>query len=468
MEGLGRRALDLVIHHFETNRENSVAVTLSRQQTERMLRTPLPEQATPVGELVEILARDVFPNALKSDHPRFYAFVPSPTNFVSVIGDLLISGHNLFAGHWMAASAAGQIEINVIDWLNELVGFPTKAGGGILVSGGSMANLSAIACAREAKLGGPNEKAIVYCSDQTHSSMAKGLRILGFRPGQKRTVATDDGFRLSIPALEAAIAADRAAGLLPFCVVANGGTTNTGAVDPLGALADLCAREKLWLHVDGAYGAAAVITDRGRAALSGIDRADSITLDPHKWLFQPYELGCLLVRDSTTLQKAFRVEDEDHADYLEDVTRWVKNDVNFFECGIQLTRSFKALKLWLSLRAFGLGEFRRAIEIGFEMADHAERTLRAAGTWEIVTPSQMGVVTFRWRDDSKTAAQIDAITKGTVELMREDGYALVMSTSLRHRPVLRLCPINPSTNRGEIEETIRRLALFSAEVGARV
>jgi glutamate/tyrosine decarboxylase-like PLP-dependent enzyme len=250
-------------------------------------------------------------------------------------------------------------------------------------------------------------------------------------------------------------------------VVANGGTTNTGAVDPLGPLADLCAREKLWLHVDGAYGAAAVITERGRAALAGMERADSITLDPHKWLFQPYELGCLLVRDASVLQKAFRVEDEDHADYLEDVTRHVQHDVNFYECGVQLTRSFKALKLWLSMRAFGLGEFRRAIEIGFEMADHAERTLRAAGTWEVVTPSQMGVVTFRWRDATKTDAQIDAITRGTVDLMREDGYALVMSTALNGRAVLRLCPINPSTNRAEIEETIARLGRFSKIVSAR-
>ncbi len=465
MHALGTRALDLVIHHFETNRENPVAVTLPRAQTERMLRTALPETATPVDELVDILAHEVFPNALKSDHPRFYAFVPSPTNFVSVIGDLLISGHNLFAGHWMAASAAGQIEINVLDWLNELVGFPS-GGGGILVSGGSMANLSAIATAREARLGGPNEKAIVYCSDQTHSSMAKGLRILGFRAEQKRTIATDDGFRLSIPALEAAIADDRAAGRVPFCVVANGGTTNTGAIDPLGALADICARENLWLHVDGAYGAAAVITERGRAALAGLERADSITLDPHKWLFQPYELGCLLVRDAGVLRQAFRVEDEDHADYLEDVTRHVQHDVNFYECGIQLTRSFKALKLWLSMRAFGLGEFRRGIERGFEMADHAERTLRASGTWEVVTPSQMGIVTFRWRDDSKTAAQIDAITRATVDLMREDGYALVMSTALSGRPVLRLCPINPGTTSGEIEETIRRLGRFSTEASA--
>jgi glutamate/tyrosine decarboxylase-like PLP-dependent enzyme len=145
----------------------------------------------------------------------------------------------------------------------------------------------------------------------------------------------------------------------------------------------------------------------------------------------------------------------------------VQHDVNFYECGVQLTRSFKALKLWLSMRAFGLGEFRRAIEIGFEMADHAERTLRAAGTWEVVTPSQMGVVTFRWRDATKTDAQIDAITRGTVDLMREDGYALVMSTALNHRPVLRLCPINPSTNRAEIEETIARLGRFSKIVSAR-
>jgi len=456
MHALGTQALELVIHHFETNRESAVAVTLPRTQTERTLRTPLAEQGTPVSELVELLARDVFPNALKSDHPRFYAFVPSPTNFVSVIGDLLISGHNLFAGHWMAASAAGQIEINVLDWLNELVGFP-KGSGGILVSGGSMANLSAVAAAREVKLGGPNEKAVVYCSDQTHSSMAKGLRILGFRPEQKRTVATDDGFRLSIAALESAIAGDRAAGRLPFCVVANGGTTNTGAVDPLGPLADLCHREDIWLHVDGAYGAAAVITERGRAALAGMERADSITLDPHKWLFQPYELGCLLVRDAAVLRRTFRVDDEDHADYLEDVVRHVQHDVNFYERGIQLTRSFKALKLWLSMRAFGLAEFRRAVQVGFDMADHAERTLRAAGTWEVVTGSQMGVVTFRWRDASKTAAEIDAITRGTVELMRADGYALVMSTVLKGRPVLRLCPINPATNRGEIEETIVRL-----------
>jgi glutamate/tyrosine decarboxylase-like PLP-dependent enzyme len=465
MRALGDRALELVIRHFETSRDAPVARTLPRAETERLLRTPLPVHGTPVNELLDIVARDVFPNSLKTDHPRFYAFVPSPTNFVSVIGDLLTSGHNVFAGHWMAASAAAQIEITVLDWLKELVGFPAE-GAGIFVSGGSMANLTAIAAAREVRLGGPDERAIVYCSDQTHSSVAKGLRVIGFRPEQRRTVATDADLRLSMTALEAAIRADRAAGRVPFCVVANAGTTNTGAVDPLDPLADLCAREKLWLHVDGAYGAAAVITPRGKTALAGLGRADSVTLDPHKWLFQPYELGCVLVRDGSVLQRAFRVEDEDHPDYLVDVLRHVQHDVNFYEYGVQLTRSFKALKLWLSLRAFGLAEFRRAVDVGFDMAELAERVLRDDGRWTIVTPAQMGIVTFRWSGVKRTDAEIDEITRRTVDLMREDGYALVMSTTLRGRPALRLCPINPATTPAEIRETIARLGRFSVEAGA--
>lgn len=466
MRALGDRAMGLVIKHFETNRDAPVARGISRPEADRLLRTPLPEAGTPVNELLDILARDVFPNSLRSDHPRFFSFVPSPSNFVSVVGDLLTSGHNVFAGHWMAASGAGQIEIMVIDWMKELIGFPA-AGGGILVSGGSMANISAIAAARDSRLGGPNEKAIVYCSDQTHSSVAKGLRIIGFRPNQKRTVATDAEFRLSVPALEAAIREDRAAGQIPFCVVANAGTTNTGAVDPLDALADLCARESLWLHVDGAYGAAATITERGRSAMPGLGRADSVTLDPHKWLFQPYEIGCLMVRDSETLRHAFRVEDDDHPDYLVDVMRHVEHDVNFFEYGPQLTRSFKALKLWLSFRAFGLADFRRAIEAGFAMADYAERALRADGRWEIVTPSQMGIVTFRWRDATRSDAGIDAITARTADLMREDGYALVLSTTLRKRPALRICAINPNTTTAEIDETVARLGRFSGQAAAQ-
>lgn len=466
MQALGERALAMVIDHFETNRDAPTARTLSREEAARLLHTPPPETGTPVDVLLETLAQQVFPYTFKADHPRFYAFVPSPTNFVSVVGDFLMSGHNVFAGHWLASSAATQIELTVIDWLRQACALPEGAGG-ILVSGGSMANLSAIVAAREAKLGGHDMRAVVYCSDQTHSSMFKGLRILGFGREQRRAVATDDRFRLSVPALEAAIAADRAAGRLPFCVVANAGTTNTGAVDPLEELAALCTREGLWLHVDGAYGAAAALTERGTAAMPGLGLADSITLDPHKWLFQPYELGCLLVRDARHLQQAFRIDDDDHADYLADVSRHIQQDVNFYDRGVQLTRSFKALKLWLSMRAFGLAEFRRAIAVGFDMAEAAEAMLREDPRWEIVTPAQMGIVTFRWRDDALTAEELDARQQQVVDLMRADGYALVMSTMLKGRPALRLCPIHPGTNEGEIRETIVRLVrCWEAVAGA--
>ncbi len=467
MRAVGTRALDMVIDHYQNARERPVANTMPRAEAERRLRTSIPEHGEPVEQLLDTLSRDVFPHTFQTDHPRFYAFVPGPGNFISAVGDFLTSAHNIFAGHWMASSSAAQIEITVLGWLQELCGYPADAGG-IFVSGGSMANLSAIAVAREVRLGGPDPLAVVYCSDQTHSSMAKGLRIIGFAPEQRRTVACDGEYRLSVPDLTRAIAEDRAKGLKPFVVVANGGTTDTGAVDPLDDLADLCEREELWLHVDGAYGAAAVITERGRAALVGLHRAHSITLDPHKWLFQPFELGCLLVRDAGALERTFGLHDDDHANYLTDVRRHISEEVNFFERGAQLTRSFKALKLWLSLRTFGLGEFRRAIDVGFDMAEAAERMLREDDRWTIVTPARLGVVTFRWTDATRTAAEIDAIQAAAVDRMATDGYALVMSTILRGKTALRLCPIHPATTEAELSETLRRIALFAEEASARL
>lgn len=466
MQALGEQALAMVIDHTEQIREQPTTTSLSRGEASRRLPTPILETPTPPGELLDLLARDVFPNAFRADHPRFYAFVPSPSNFVSAVGDFLTSGHNVFSGHWLASSAASQIELTVLEWLQQACGYPAEAGG-IFVSGGSMANLSAIVVARETRLGGHDPQSVVYYSDQTHSSMSKGLRVLGFGKTQRRMVASDASLRLDIGALEAAIAADRAAGMRPFCVVANAGTTNTGAVDPLPALADLCAREGLWLHVDGAYGAAAVLHPRGAAALEGLGRADSITLDPHKWLFQPFEIGCLLVRDAQAMKAAFRVEEDDHADYLADISRHIQDDVNFFERGIQLTRSFKALKLWLSLRTFGVAAFRQGIQVGFDVADFAQQWLEASGQWEIVTPSQMGIVTFRWRGPGLSPDAVDALTARVVDRLREDGYATVMSTLLHGRPALRLCPIHWDATTEEMATTLAMLTRFAEEDSAR-
>jgi glutamate/tyrosine decarboxylase-like PLP-dependent enzyme len=252
--------------------------------------------------------------------------------------------------------------------------------------------------------------------------------------------------------LKHAIAADRAAGLRPFCVVGNGGTTSTGAVDPLGALADICAAEGLWLHLDGAYGAATAITARGRVALAGMERADSISLDPHKWLFQPIECGCVLLRDERNLPATFRSV----PGYLRDSDLGAA-EVNFRDHGIQLTRSFRALKLWMSIQYFGLDAFRAAVERGMELAEIAERRLRESGRWEILSPAAMGIVAFSYRIEGADGAESDAINRRIAERSFADGYALLSTTVLRDRTVLRLCTINPRTSDADIASTIGRL-----------
>jgi glutamate/tyrosine decarboxylase-like PLP-dependent enzyme len=266
--------------------------------------------------------------------------------------------------------------------------------------------------------------------------------------------------RMDVRALEEAVVDDRRSGKRPFCIVASAGTTNTGAVDPLEEIAALGAEHDVWVHVDGAYGAAAALTARGRSALKGLDRADSIALDPHKWLFQPFEIGCVLVRDARHLRLAFAVHPEDNASYLHDVGRMAEREVVFYEHGVQLTRSFRALKLWTSLRIFGLSAFRETIDRGIELAEVVERMLRADPAWEVVTPAQLAVVTFAPRRPDLTVAECNAVVERAVERLTADGYAMLTSTHVRGRTVLRFCLIHPDARLDEVRETADRLARF--------
>jgi glutamate/tyrosine decarboxylase-like PLP-dependent enzyme len=246
--------------------------------------------------------------------------------------------------------------------------------------------------------------------------------------------------------LERAIEKDRAEGKRPFCVIASAGTTNTGAIDPLSELSRLCKDRNLWLHVDGAYGAASVICNRGRDLLDGLELADSLSLDPHKWLFQPFEIGCVLVRELAHLRDTFLILPE----YLRD-TQQHSTEFNFTDHGLQLTRGFRALKLWMSIKVFGMAAFRAAVERGFALAEFTEARLRKMPGWEIVTPAQMGIVCFRYEsaDDAAHLRLVQGILK--------DGFALITSTVLQGRTVLRTCTINPRTTESDIEETLVRL-----------
>lgn len=451
MRSLGYRVVDLLVDHFATDNDEGTGRAPSRDELEGRLREALPEDGQDPHAVLDQVEDDILPNTMRVDNPRFFGFVPGPNNFIGVLADTLAAGFNIFSGTWISGAAAAQVELVVIDWLRELCGLPETARG-LFTSGGSMANVTALAAARHAMLDDDVTDAVAYCSDQTHTSVDRALRLLGFGPDQLRRLPPDDEFRLDPAALSDAIAKDRAAGRRPFCVIASAGTTNTGAVDPLPALADVADAEDLWLHVDGAYGAAAVICEQGRERLDGLDRADSLTMDPHKWLFQPFEIGGVLVRDGQHLRRAFRLE----AEYLEDAIG-EEDEVNFSAYGIQLTRSFRALKLWMTLKVFGRNHVAEAVRRGFERAEQAERLLRDRPEWDVVTPAQMGIITFRCAPDGWTEDEVDALNRRLAPAISDEGEIFLTKTTLNGRPVLRLCPINPRTTPEDIRETIDRL-----------
>lgn len=457
MRALGYLVIDTLVEHFDNLTRGRAGWIGDRTALEALFQEPVPEQGRDAGALVQRLASTLFETMIHVDHPRFFAFVPSPGNFVGAMADALASGFNPFVGTWFSGSGPAEIELVTINWLRQLCGLPETAEG-LFVSGGSMANLTALAVARHAVLDNEMVNATVYYSDQTHSSIDRALRVLGFAPAQIRRLPSDEHFRLPLAVLDHAVAADRALGRRPFCVVANAGTTNTGAVDPLPELARFCRREGLWLHTDGAYGAAAVLCEEGQRLLAGIEQADSLSLDPHKWLFQPFEIGCVLVRDGRMLKDAFRIMPE----YLRDAHR-LEEQVNFCDRGVQLTRSFRALKLWLSIKVFGLAAFRQAVAWGFHLAELAEARLRESPAWEIVTPAQMGIVSFRYAAPGRGAEKLDAINERLARDITASGFAVIASTMLLGHTALRLCTINPRTTEDDIRATIARLEALAGE-----
>ena len=458
MREIGYAVIDSLLDYSETLDQRRVAPQLDQAALEAILREPLPMQPCDWRDVMAQFQRQVVEMTNHVDHPRFFGYIPLANNFISVMADALASGHNIFNAVWLQGPGAAQIERLTVDWLRRIVGMPAGAGG-TFVSGGSVANLSALAVARQVRLGGDMQGAVAYCSDQIHFASSRGLRVLGFEPQQLRKIPSDEDFRLSLPALQASVADDRAAGLKPFCVIGTAGTTNTGAIDPLEALADFCADEKLWLHVDGAYGAPAILCEEGKDALRGLARVDSLALDAHKWLFQPIECGIVLVRKRRWLADTFRESPE----YLKDATN-DGEELNLGYEGIQLTRQFRALKLWMSLKVFGLEAISAAVSAGFANARLAEAYLREAGCWEIVTPAQMAIVTFRYQPANGDESLANHITHDLVGSLLDDGYAFASGTQLRDKTVLRICANNPRTTPDDLRASIALMGRLARQL----
>ncbi|HEX6676619.1 MAG TPA: pyridoxal-dependent decarboxylase [Actinomycetes bacterium] len=458
MRRLGYQVVDLVVDALAGLGERPPSRRAGPDELAGLLTEPVPRTGGDPEEVLRQAVRDVLGPAMRVDHPRFFAYVPIPSNYVGMLADALASGFGVFAGTWQAASGAAAAELATLRWLRELFGLPETAGG-LFVDGGSSANLYGLVAARRAVLEDRLEGAVLYASDQAHSWLGRAAGLLGFRPSQVRLLPADHQFRLRPADVAAAVAADRAAGRRPFCVVATSGTTSTGSVDPLAELAALCRAERLWFHVDGAFGAPAVLAAQGRALLAGIEQADSLALDAHKWLFQPLEAGCVLVRDVAVLESVFST----HREFLLDAAAGDR-EVNFTDRGLQLTRSFRAFKLWLSLKVFGLDAFAAAVQHGLDLAGYAEALLRRRPGWEVAAPTRLALVCFRFADLRRTPEEVEAVNRRVADAMLVDELATLSSTVLGGRTTLRLCTVNPRTTREDVEATLARVEELAATV----
>jgi aromatic-L-amino-acid/L-tryptophan decarboxylase len=426
----------------------------TRAELEPLLAGPPPEEGRDPVAVLERAVEEVLPIAARVDHPRFFAFVPSSPTWPGVIADYLAAGYNIFQGTWLGSGGPSQLELVVIGWIRDWIGYPATAGG-LFTSGGSAAILDALVAARE-KAGAP-ERPAVLMSDQTHSAVERAAHIVGVRRDAIVKLPTDDRYRLQPATLAKGLARARDAGLAPIAVCANAGTTNTGAIDPLPAIADVCAAERVWLHVDAAYGGFAVLSGRGRGLLQGMERADSISLDAHKWLYQPFEAGCLVVRDVSSLVRAFSV----NPDYLQD-TKLGLEHVNFADRGYQLTRSFRALKVWMSIQTFGLARFREAIARVIDLAEEAGRLVAATPGLELLSPPSLGVLCFRYLPDGDAwdAVRVEKLNEAIQARVIETGTAMISSTRLRGVYSMRLCIMSHQTTWDDVRSTIEGIAAF--------
>jgi glutamate/tyrosine decarboxylase-like PLP-dependent enzyme len=431
---------------------------------------PPPEEGQPIEKTLAFLREHILPFPMGNSHPRFYGFINATADPVGIAADYLAASMN--PNCWGGDHAAIHVEHRVMRWLAEFLGYPETAEG-ILVSGGSMANFTALAAARRAMTpGNVREEGLagegrprltVYASDQVHHCVDKAVDLLGIGTRQLRKIETDERFRIRMDLLEEAVAADRRAGLTPAIVVGNAGTVNTGAIDPLEEIADFCGRESLWFHVDGAYGAMARLSPKLAPLFSGMERADSIAADPHKWLYVPYEAGATLVREPGRLSAAFRKFPE----YLaSDPESPFPGPAWFAERGVELSRSFKALKVWMGLKTHGRSGYARAIENDVTLAHFLAAEVDRRPDFERLSETVLSIANFRYRPKGAglSDGDLDRVNRKIVNRLVGDGSFFLAPTILKGRTALRVCIVNFRTREEDLVALLDEAARIGAEL----
>jgi len=466
MRALGHRMVDDMMNYLQTVRERPVWQPMPERVKENM-RKPLPVEPQSAENAYRDFVQDVLPYPLGNIHPRFWGWVMGNGTPFGVLAEMLAAtmNPNLGGGNHVA----NNVELQVLDWCKEMLGFPLSASG-ILVSGGSMANFVGLAAARNTRAGfdirrqglpAAPKRLVLYGSVEMHSSIEKAVELLGLGRDALRMIPANEKYQIEVAALEKSIAEDRASGFLPFCLIGNAGTVNTGAIDPLNILADIAQREKMWFHVDGAFGALAAVSPELRPLLKGMERADSLAFDLHKWMYMPIEVGCVLVRDKDAHRNAFTLTPE----YLAHFERGAAGGSHWFnEYGLQLTRGFRALKVWLSIKEHGIAKYGRVIKQNVDQCNYLTQLIQASPDLELLAPTSLNIVCFRFKAANRDDAMLNKLNEQIMMELHEQGIAVPTYTTLKGKFAIRVAHTNHRTRRADFDVLVREVIRIGQEL----
>lgn len=458
MQAMGEDVLRRVVAHLASIQEQPVRGDVDAAALCRELREPAPEQGSELGPLLDALFEQWIPRTFNTASPGYLAYIPGGGVYPGVLADLLASGVNRYTGVWLAAPLLVQLEANALDWIREWMQFPASTRG-LFTTGGSMANFTAIVCARERLLGADIRRGVLYTSREVHHSVMKSARLAGVMPDRVRVIEVDAAFRMRVDGLEHAVRADLAAGLTPFLVVSSAGTTNTGAIDPLPEITRVCRAHGLWHHVDGAYGASFHLVPELRPLLAGLPEVDSVTLDPHKGLFLPYGTGALLVADGTALKAAHSAT----ASYMP-ASQEGADLYDPHQFGPDLSRGFPGLRVWLSVKLFGAARYRAALAEKRRLALEAARRVGALPHFVIDAPPQLSLFAFHLEWPGSTLAAQNAATRELLERVTRRGKVMLTGCEAGGRFLGRVCVLSFRTRQARLDTCVQHLAEEAAAI----